>query len=190
MYYLPWEQAAITAPALAIRTTQDPTQLIASLRAQISEMDRQVPLYRVATMDESAYRAAAEPRFQTLLLTAFAAIALLLCSVGLYALLSYMVVQRSAEIGIRMALGAQRSDVLALILGRGLALAVAGTIIGLAAAAVLTDYLTKLLFNIKPLDTIAFASVTVLLLVVSLIASSIPAYRAARLDPMKMLRDQ
>ena len=190
MYYLPWEQAVITAPTLAIRTAQDPAQLIAPLRAQISEMDPQVPVYRATTLNESAYRAAAEPRFQTFLLTTFAAMALLLCSVGLYALLSYMVVQRSAEMGIRMALGAQRSDVLGLILGRGLALAVTGTIIGLAAAAVLTGYLTKLLFTIKPLDAVAFASVTAVLLVVSLIASSIPAYRAARLDPMKMLRDQ
>ena len=122
-YYLPWEQAVITSPALVIRTAEDPTNLIASLRAVVSDMDRQIPLYHAATLEESVYRSAANPRFQTLLLTSFAAMALLLCGIGLYGLLSYMVVQRSAEIGLRVALGAQRSDVLRLILGRGLALA-------------------------------------------------------------------
>jgi putative ABC transport system permease protein len=116
--------------------------------------------------------------------------ALLLCGIGLYGLLSYMVVQRSAEIGLRVALGARRADVLKLILGRGLALAAAGVVVGLIASAFLTKYLTTLLFGVQPLDAITFASVTALLLLVSLIASSVPAYRAAQLDPMKTLRDQ
>jgi predicted permease len=189
-YYLPWEQAVITSPALAIRTSQDPVQLIAPVRAQIAEMDRDIPLYRAATLDQAVYRNAAEPRFQTWLITSFAVMALLLCSVGLYALLSYMVVQRSAEIGIRVALGAQRSDVLSLILGRGMSLAVSGAVLGLIAAALLSSYLTKMLFTIRPLDAITFSSVTGVLLLVALAASSIPAYRAARLDPMKVLRDQ
>ncbi|HLK17589.1 MAG TPA: FtsX-like permease family protein, partial [Bryobacteraceae bacterium] len=123
-------------------------------------------------------------------LTSFAATALLLCAVGLYGLLSYMVVQRSAEIGLRVALGAQRKDVLTLILGRGLALATTGVVIGLAASVYLTKYLSSLLFGVQPLDAATFASVPVVLLLVSLIASSIPAYRAARVDPMKALRDQ
>ena len=189
-YYLPWEQAMITSPALAIRAAGDPAALTASVRAVVSDLDRQIPLYQAATMQESVYRSAANPRFQTLLLTSFAAMALLLCGIGLYGLLSYMVVQRSAEIGLRVALGAQRADVLRLILGRGLALAVAGVGIGLIASAFLTRYLTSLLFGVQPLDAATFASVTAILLLVSLIASSVPAYRAARLDPMKTLRDQ
>ena len=180
----------IVSPTLIIRSAQDPTNLIAPVRALISGMDRDVPLYRAATLEESLYRAAAQPRFQTLLLTSFAIMALLLFSIGLYALLSYMVVQRSAEIGVRVALGAQRADVLRLILGRGLTLAVAGIVIGLGASALLTSYMTSMLFTVRPLDALTFASVTAILLFVSFIASSVPAYRAARLDPMKTLRDQ
>jgi len=189
-YYLPWEQVVVTSPALAIRTAGDPTALTASLRSVVSDMDRQVPLYRAATLDEALYRSTAHPRFQTLLLTSFAAMALLLCGIGLYGLLSYMVVQRAAEIGLRVALGAQRTDVLGLILGRGLSLALAGIGIGLAASAYLTKYLTSMLFSVQPLDAVTFAGVPAVLLLVSLIASSVPAYRAARLDPMKTLRDQ
>lgn len=189
-YYLPWEQAVITSPALVVRTAEDPTKLIAPLRSVVSDMDRQIPLYQASTLEESLYRSAAHPRFQTLLLTSFAAMAVLLCGMGLYGLLSYMVVQRSAEIGLRVALGAQRGDMLRLILGRGLALAIAGIVIGLGASAFLTKYLTSILFKIQPLDAITFASVPAILLVVSLISSSVPAYRAARLDPMKTLRDQ
>jgi predicted permease len=190
LYYLPWEQAVITSPALAIRSAQDPTALIASVRAAVSDMDRQIPLYRAATMEKMFDRSAANPRFQTLLLTSFAAMALLLCGIGLYGLLSYMVVQRSAEIGLRVALGAQRTDVLRLILGRGLSLAAAGVVIGLAASAFLTRYLSSILFNVPALDVVTFLSVSAILLLVSLGASSVPAYRAARLDPMKTLRDQ
>ena len=164
--------------------------LISSVRAVVSDMDRQVPVYRAAMMEDWVYQSSAQPRFQTLLLTSFAGMALLLCGIGLYGLLSYMVVQRSAEIGLRVALGAQRSDVLGLILGRGLALAAAGIAIGLTASAYLTKYLSSLLFGVQPLDALTFASVPAILLLVSLIASSVPAYRAARLDPMRTLRDQ
>jgi predicted permease len=189
-YYLPWEQAVITSPALAVRASGDPTALIASLRSVVSDMDPQIPLYQAAALQESLYRSAANPRFQTLLLTSFAAMALLLCGIGLYGLLSYMVVQRSAEIGLRVALGAQRTDVLALILGRGMSLAGAGVAIGLGASVFLTKYLTSMLFSVQPLDSVTFASVPAILLLVALAASSLPAYRAARLDPIKTLRDQ
>jgi ABC-type antimicrobial peptide transport system permease subunit len=153
-------------------------------------MDRNIPLYRVATMEESVSKAAAQSRFQTLLLACFAGMALLLSAVGLYAVLSYMVAQRTGEIGVRMALGAQRGDVLSLIVRRGLALALTGIGIGLAAAALLTRFMAGMLYGVQPFDPLTFAVVAAVLLAVSVAASSAPAWRAARLDPMETLRDQ
>ena len=190
IYYLPWTQAVITSPTLCIRTAGDPTNLIGALRGQLAQMDRSVPLFRVSTLENAVYRAAAQPRFQTLLLSCFAAMALLLSAVGLYAVLSYMVVQRTVEIGVRLALGAQREDVLKLILRRGLMLALMGVVIGLGASALLTRFMTGLLYGIRPLDPATLVAVTAILLLVSLIASGAPAYRAARFDPMQTLRDQ
>jgi len=132
----------------------------------------------------------ANPRFQTLLLTSFAAVALLLAAIGLYAVLSYMVVQRTHEIGLRMALGAQRGNVLQLILNRGISLALIGVASGVGASVLLTRFLSTLLYGVKPLDPITFICVAGVLLAVSAIASLIPASRAASLDPMKTLRDQ
>ena len=189
-YYLPYAQAVITSPTIEIRTAGDPTTLIGALRAQLAQMDRNIPLYRVATMEESVSKAAAQSRFQTLLLACFAGMALLLSAVGLYAVLSYMVAQRTGEIGVRMALGAQRGDVLSLIVRRGLALALTGIGIGLAAAALLTRFMAGMLYGVQPFDPLTFAVVAALLLAVSVAASSAPAWRAARLDPMETLRDQ
>jgi predicted permease len=189
-YYLPFAQAVVTSPPLSIRTAGDPTNLIGALRAQLAQMDPSIPLYRVATMEESMSKAAAQSRFQTLLLACFAGMALLLSAVGLYAVLSYMVAQRTGEIGVRMALGAQRGDVLSLIVRRGLALALTGIGIGLAAAALLTRFMAGMLYGVQPFDPLTFAVVAAVLLAVSVAASSAPAWRAARLDPMETLRDQ
>jgi predicted permease len=188
-YYLPFPQAVITSPALIIRAAADPTRLIGALRTQLADLDGNIPLYRVGTLEDSVYNAAAQPRFQTLLLGCFAAMALLLSAVGLYAVLSYMVAQRTAEIGVRMALGAQRADVLSLIVRRGLTLAMIGIAAGLAASVPLTRFLAGMLYGIHPLDPLTLATVTMLLLVVSAVASSLPAWRATRLDPMRTLRD-
>jgi predicted permease len=191
-YYLPYAQEVITSPTLLIRTAGDPHWLIAALREQLAQADRDIPLYGVASMDELVSKAAAQPRFQTMLLTAFALLALLLSALGLYSVLSYMVAQRTLEIGLRMALGAQRGDVLAWILRRGVLLAAAGLAVGLAASALVTRLLSAsvMLYRIERFDPLTFAAVTLLLLMVSLISCSAPALRAANLDPMQTLRDQ
>jgi predicted permease len=191
-YYLPYAQALITSPTLLIRTAGDPARLTAALREQLAQADRDIPLFRVASMDELVSKAAAQPRFQTMLLTAFAVLALLLSALGLYSVLSYMVAQRTLEIGLRMALGAQRGDVLAWILRRGMLLAAAGLAVGLAASVFVTRLLSAsgMLYRIERFDPLTFAAVTFLLVVVSLISSAAPAVRAANLDPVQTLRDQ
>jgi putative ABC transport system permease protein len=189
-YYLPWSQCLFTWPTLTIRTAGDPVAITNAVRATVAEMDREIPVYGIKTLDDVMYTAAAAPRFQTFLLTAFAGLALALAAIGLYGVLSYMVAQRSREIGVRIALGAQRGDVLGLIVRRGLGLAVLGIVIGLAASALLTGYMGKMLYGIQPSDPATFAVVSAILLVVSLAASGGPAWRAARVDPMNVLRDQ
>lgn len=189
-YYLPFPQAVITSPSLEIRTTGDPVSIASALRARLAEMDGSIPLYRVRTLEDYVSQSAAQPRFQTLLITFFAAMALLLSAIGLYAVLSYMVAQRTLEIGLRLALGAQRSDVLGLILRRGATLAVTGLGIGILVSLLLTHFLAAMLYGIRPFDPLTFVGVSLVLLLVSLAASMAPAYRAARLDPMGSLREQ
>jgi predicted permease len=189
-YYLPWTQAVVTWPTLVIRTSTDPAAIAGALRAKVAALNPEVPVYQLRTMQETVYRAAAEPRFQTMLLTVFAAAALLLAALGLYAVLAYMVAQRTMEIGVRMALGAQRGDILSLILGRGIVLALGGIAMGLAASAALTHELSALLYGVQPLDPATFVSVSAILLLAGLTASLMPALNAARVDPMRALRDQ
>jgi predicted permease len=188
--YVPYESAPFTPVSFALRVSGDPASYANSVTAIVTSIDRELPVYRLQSYDELMDRAASQPRFQTLLLTGFAAVALLLAAIGLYAVLSYMVAQRTFEIGLRMAIGAQRSDVLRMVLQRGLRLAVAGIAIGLAASALLTSFLGHLLYGVKPLDPITFAAVSIVLLAVSAGASFAPAWRASRLEPMKTLRDQ
>ena len=189
-YYLPFAQAIITSPPLEIRTAGDPVSIAGPLRAQLAEMDNSVPLYRVRTLEDYVSQSASQPRFQTLLITFFAAMALLLSAIGLYAVLSYSVAQRTLEIGLRLALGAQRGDVLGLIVRRGVALAATGLAVGILVSLLLTRFMVGMLYGVRPFDPLTFVGVSVVLLLVSLIASTAPAYRAARLDPMNTLREQ
>jgi predicted permease len=188
--YLPFAQSVITSPKLIIRTATDPVSLISAVRAQVAQLDKNLPLYEVRTMDDVFSRSAAQQRFQALLVSGFAVISLLLSAIGLYGLLSYLVAQRTLEIGVRMALGAPRQSVLAMVLRRGMALAAIGVAIGIVASVALTNFLKGMLFGIRPLDALTFVVVSAVLLLVSLLASSGPAYRAALLDPVKTLRDQ
>ena len=188
--YLPYAQAVITDPYLAIRTAGDPLALQGALRAAVRDLDKSAPVYQVSTLEDYISKSVAQPRFQTFLFACFAGIALILATIGLYGLLSYMVVQRTLEIGLRMALGAQRTDVLGLIARRGLALALIGVAAGVVIAVVMTRLLAGMLYGIRPTDPLTFAATAVLFLLVSIVASSMPAYRAARMDPMKTLREQ
>jgi predicted permease len=190
MYYLPLAQAGINAPDIVLRTGNDPTTLIAPVRAQMRNLDRSVPLYQVHTLDDMLSDNVSQPRFQVVLLASFAAMALLLSAVGLYAVLSYLVSQRVNEIGLRLALGAQRGDVLRLILKRGLSLAGIGLVAGLAASAGLTRLISSQLFGVRSFDALTYSGVTVLMILISLAASAAPALRASNVDPMKTLRDQ
>jgi len=189
-YYLPYAPTNITKPYFALRVAGNPESYVNSVREAVASLDKEAPVYHVYSLEELISLSTASPRFQTLLLTAFAAIALLLAAIGLYAVLSYMVAQRTHEIGLRMALGAQRGNVLQLVLNRGISLALIGVALGIGASVLLTRFLSALLYEVKPLDPITFICVAAVLLTVSAIASLIPASRAAGLDPMQTLRDQ
>jgi predicted permease len=188
--YLPFQQTVIVSPKLIIRSATDPVNLISAIRGQVAQVDKNLPLYEVRTMDDLFSRSAARQRFQALLVSAFAVISLLLSAIGLYGLLSYLVAQRTLEIGVRMALGAPRQSVLAMVLRRGMVLAASGVALGIVASIALTTFLRGLLFGVRPFDALTFVGVSAVLLLVCLVASSGPAYRAALLDPVKTLRDQ
>jgi putative ABC transport system permease protein len=158
-----------------------------SRRAAVSELDPGVPIYGMQPMSDLVADALARPRFLSLLLAAFSAMALL-AAVGTYGMMSYSAAQRTQEIGIRMALGAQKMDVLRLALGQGLVLLGAGTAIGLAGAFALTRFIASLLFEVTPTDLPTYVGVVGLLGAVALLASYIPARRAAKVDPLVALR--
>jgi ABC-type antimicrobial peptide transport system permease subunit len=179
----------ITDLPLTIRTSGDPAALEGAVRAAVHEIDKSVPVYQVSKLEDYVSKSAAQHRFQALLLTCFASIALLLAAVGLYGLLSYMVAERTQEIGVRMALGAEKADVVRMIVRHGLTLTLTGLGAGLVASALITRLLSGMLYSIQPFDAVTFAVMTGVLLLVSLAASSIPAYRAAQLDPTRALRE-
>jgi predicted permease len=189
-YYIPYEQGPVAPPTVGLRVTGDPESYGRRVAAEVAAVDGGLPVYRVQSYSRELTRVTAQQRFQTLLLTGFAGIALLLAGLGLYAALSYMVTQRTQEMGLRLALGAQRVDVLRLMLGRGLRLAAAGLGTGLLAAALATRWLGTLLYGVKPLDAGTFVGMTAVLLAASAVASWIPAWRAASLEPMETLRRQ
>jgi predicted permease len=187
-YYIPIEQGPVAPPAIALRVAGDPASYESAVRAAVAEIDHSLPVYRFHPYADDRIRTSAQQRFQTVLIGAFASIALALAAIGLYALLSYMVVLRTPELGLRIALGAPRSNVLALILRRGLILSVTGLLVGLGFAFFLTQFLSGLLFGVKPVDLFTFAAVSLVLLLVAMLASLLPAWRAYRLDPVETLR--
>jgi len=163
-------------------------RVVPFLRRAVMEVDHDVPIDNVMTMEARLSASVAAPRFYALLLGVFALTALLLAAIGIYGVLSYNVSQRHREIGVRMALGAAGRDILALVLGQGLTLAVVGVVIGVAGAFAATRFLRTLLFGITATDPVTYVGITVLLTGVALLACWIPARRAIRVDPMTALR--
>ena len=173
---------------VVVRTAGDPMSLAGAVRNEIRQLDASLPVANIRPMTDVVSAALATPRLTGFLLGTFAAIALALAAVGIYGVLAYLVSQRTHEIGIRLAIGANRSQVLGLILRQGLTLAAGGLIVGLIAAYVLTSLMQSLLYQVQPSDPVTFAAVPLLLLVIALIASYIPAFRATRVSPVIALR--
>jgi putative ABC transport system permease protein len=186
--YWPYMQRVRGASYIAIRTLQEPTTLAPEVRSRIVGVDPKAIVSRVSTMDQMVSSALKRPRFNVILLTIFAATALLLASVGLYGVMSYSVTERTKEIGIRMALGAERRTILRLVIGRGLTLTAAGIVIGLAVAFALTRLIASLLFGISATDPLTFGAIALLLFAIAMLACYVPARRATKVDPMVALR--
>jgi predicted permease len=188
--YLSYRQLPRPGMALVLRSDVEPSSLTLALRNAIREIDPALPVYNVMTMNERLSNSVASHRFNLLLLSGFAALALLLAGVGVYGVISYVVSQRAHEIGIRMALGAQRADVTRLFIKQGMALVLLGVTLGSLGAFALTRVMTSLLFNVGATDPLTFVCVALVLSLIALLACYLPALRASRIDPLAALRHE
>ena len=186
--YFSAAQLGFNAMTIVVRTAGSPEGLSAVVRNEIATLDPKLPLYNIKTMSAIFDEATGQPRFQTTLLGCLGLVALLLAAIGIYGVMSYLTTERSREIGIRMALGAEACDVLKLVVGQGMKLAIAGVLIGLGGSVALTRLLQTLLFGVNPTDPPTFIGITLLLTIVALLACWIPARRATKVDPMIALR--
>ena len=185
--YVPNAQSEFNIMGLVIRTAGDPAAFATTLRHEVQALDKDQPIYNVRTMDDVVSNSLGTRRVSMQLFTIFACAALLLAALGIYGVMAYSVVQRTQEIGIRMALGAQRSDVLRLVVRQGMTLAIIGVAAGLLGAFALTRVIANLLFDVGATDPLTFVSISLLLVVVALLACYLPARRAAKLNPVKAL---
>jgi len=186
--YFPYKQSPANFMSLVVRTASDPVSMVPAIRSQVLSVDKDQPVSDVMTMEQRVAKSVASRRFVMLLLGSFSVLALGLAAVGIYGVMAYLVIQRTQEIGVRMALGAQKRDVLRLVVGKGMALAVIGAAIGLVASLVLTRLMRSLLFEVTPTDWFTFVIVSVVLLTVALLACYMPARRATKVDPLVALR--
>jgi putative ABC transport system permease protein len=188
--YAPHSQDAGSTMTMVVRSNNDPDSFALSLKSAVWEVDRNQPVYNLKTMGAVISDSMAAPRGYTMLLVIFAALALILAAVGIYGVMAYSITQRTQEIGIRMALGAQRIDVLKLVLLEGMLLAAVGIVIGLFCTAGLTRFISSFLFGVGVFDVVTYAAITGLLLGIALLACYIPAQRAMKVDPAVALRHQ
>jgi putative ABC transport system permease protein len=186
--FISYLQSPENRMSLVVRTAGDPMAMTKAVKDQVYAVDKDQPMYKIRTMDQVVADSQMSPRFTLILLGIFAVIALALAAVGIYGVVSYAVTQRTREIGIRIALGAARGDVLRLVLGQGTALAVAGVIVGLGAALALTRLMSSLLFGVSATDPAIFAGAALFLAAIALLATYLPARRAMQVDPMVSLR--
>lgn len=190
MLYAPFDQSPLWGALLAVRTSLNTPSVAAAIRRVTDQIDKNLPVTKVQPMPEAISASVAQPRFRTLLLGLFGAIALALAVIGIFGVMSYSVARRTREIGLRMALGATPGGVLRMILADSLKLVVVGLAVGIAAALVLTRFLSSMLFAVHPSDPLTFIGVAVALTVVALLACSVPARRASRVDPAVALREE
>ena len=186
--YRPLAQRPIGFAGYTVRTAGQPLQAVNAIRAAIRSVDGDVPISQVNTMDALIDEANGPRRFAMVLLGSFAALAMILASIGLYGVMSYIVTQRERELGVRVALGASTREVLGLVLGQGLKLVVVGIALGLAASLGLTRFMERMVFNVSTTDPLTFAAMSLMLILVALLASYLPARRATKVDPIEALR--
>ncbi len=188
--YFPVAQFPWPNLTLVVRTNGEPLNFVGAVRNQVQAIDKDQPISNIRTMDELLARTVSQPHFNLILLAIFAGIALLLAAIGIYGVMSYLVAERTHEIGIRMALGAQTRDVLKLVVSQGVSLALTGVAIGLITAFGLTRLIKSLLFEVSTTDPLTFAVIALLLIVMALLACWIPARRATKVDPLLSLRHE
>ncbi len=187
-FYFSYGRIGMPGLVVVARTVAPPETMVAALRAQAHSLDHDLPVYNVRTLDQLVYNAAGQPRFQTVLLSLFGGVALLLAALGIYGVMAYAVTQRTHEIGVRMALGARAGEVLRLVIGQGMKLALAGVVIGLGGALALTRLMKTLLFGVSTTDPLTFATLALMLIGVALVACYLPARKATKIDPLHALR--
>lgn len=189
-FYVAHRQFPTRAMTVALRSRTDPAAMLSSIKSALQNLDPDLPMYRVRTMDQQVNESLARRRFLTMLLGIFAGIALVLAAIGIYGVMAYLVNQGTRELGIRIALGASQRNIVSLVVRQGMALAFSGVVIGLAAALILTRLIRSQLFGVQTTDPSTFGGISLLLVTIALLASYLPAQRAARIDPLVSLRSE
>jgi predicted permease len=180
----------MTYITLVVRGDGNPADLASAVRQTVWSFDRNLPISQVVTMDQAIADATAQQRFEMMLLGLFGSVALILAAVGIYGVMNYSVSRRTREIGIRMSLGASRTDVLRMVVSQAMVQALIGTTVGVAGSVLLSKLMVKMLYGVQPTDPVTFASVTILLGLAALVATGVPARKAAQIEPMTALRSE